>query len=84
MQEEVEEPAYRWFSQHRWHSDCGGPLPGLDCQERVLRRTGLSLLLLGATWWRHVQGTKPNGRERMGRNPGGDTLHTIYNLHTVI
>ena len=23
-QEEVEEPAHRWFSQHRWYSDCGG------------------------------------------------------------
>ena len=39
---------------------------------------------LGATRWRHVQGTKPNGRERMGRSPGGDTQHTLYNLHTVI
>ncbi len=38
----------------------------------------------GATWWRHVQGTNPNGRERMGRNPGGDTRHTLFNLHTVI
>ena len=43
-----------------------------------------SLLLLDATRWRHVQGTKPNGRERMGRSPGGDTQHTLYNLHTVI
>ena len=35
----------------------------------------------GATRWRHVQGTKPNGRERMGRNPGGGTpthTFTIY------
>ena len=43
----------------------------------------LSVLLLDATWWRHVQGTKPNGRERRGGNPRGGPLHTFYKLHTV-
>ena len=35
------------FSCHRWHSDCGGPLPGLDCQERVLRPAGLVFAAFG-------------------------------------
>ena len=86
MQEEVEEPAQRWPSRHRGHSDCGGRLPGRDSQER-LRYAALvcSLLLLDATWWRHVQGTKPNGRERMGRSPGGDTYtHTLQSTYGYI
>ena len=71
-------------------ADTGGILIAEAISQAVTTRSAAyaalvcSLLLLDATWWRDVQGTKPNGCERMGRNPGGDTLHTVYNLHTVI
>ena len=82
--------------KRRWRSlpndgppDIGGILIAEAISQAVTTRSAAhaalvcSLLLLDATRWRHVQGTKPNGRERMGRSPGGDTQHTLYNLHTV-
>ena len=84
MQEEVEEPAHIWFSQHWWHSDCGGPLPGLDCPERVLRRTGMAVTAFlmrpgGDTWSRGLNSTDVSAWD----GTPGDTLHALYNLHMV-
>ena len=80
MQEEVEEPAYRWFSQHRWHSDCGGPLPGLDCQERAYA----ALVCLYCFWVRPggdtSRGLNPTDVSAWDGTPGGTpyTQFTIY------
>ena len=83
--------------KRRWRSlpndgppDIGGILIAGAISQAVTTRSAAhaalvcSLLLLDATRWRHVQGTKPNGCERMGRSPGGDTYTHLYNLHTVI
>lgn len=81
MQEGVEGPAQRWSSRHRWHSNCGGRLPGLDSQERCVCRTGL---FFTAFWVRlggdTSRGLNPTDVSAWDGAPGGthNTHFTIY------
>ena len=78
MQEGVEGPAQRWSSRHRWHSNCGGRLPGLDSQERCARRTGL---FFTAFWVRlggdTSRGLNPTDVSAWDGAPGGTPTHTF-------
>ena len=66
------------------YSNCGGLSQALTARSECYAALVLSLLHLDATWWRHVLGTKPNGRERMGWYPGGAPYTHFFILHTVI
>ena len=77
MQEEVEEPAQRWPSRHRGHSDCGGHLPGRDDQERCARRTGLFF----TAFWVRLGGDTSRGLNPTDVSTWDGALEGTHNTH---
>jgi len=77
MQEGVEGPAQQCSSRHQWHSNCAGRLPGLDCQERCARRTGLFF----TAFWVRLGGDTSRGLNPTDVSTWDGALEGTHNTH---